>query len=93
MRMAAWLLLGIALVWSGCASLRTSRPELPARNAVRLDQLVIHSNFELPKQHRLLEEVDALRWDVIAKLGLTAVRRADPCLSVRERRAIQGVYS
>jgi len=66
------LLLGIALASSGCASLHTSRPELPARNAVRLDQLVIHSNFELPKQHRLLEEVDALRWDVIAKLGLTA---------------------
>ncbi len=71
MRIAAWLLLGIALVWSGCALLRTSRPELPARNAVRLDQLVIHSNFELPKQHRLLEEVDALRSDVIVKLGLT----------------------
>lgn len=66
------LLLGIAIAWGGCASMRTSRPELPARNSVRLDQLVIHSNFELPKQQRLLEEVDALRWDIVAKLGLTA---------------------
>lgn len=66
------VLIGIALTFCGCASMRASRPELPARNSVRLDQLVIHSNFELPKQHRLLEEVDALRWDIIAKLGLTA---------------------
>jgi hypothetical protein len=72
MRTAAWLLLGIALVWGGCASLRTSRPELPSRNSFHFDQLVIHSNFDLPKQHRLLEEVEALRWDIIAKLGLTA---------------------
>ncbi|HEX3999315.1 MAG TPA: DUF1570 domain-containing protein [Pirellulales bacterium] len=67
---ASWLLL-FAVALSGCASLRADRPELPARNAVRLDQLVIHSNFELPKHHRLLEEVQALRWDIVSKLDLT----------------------
>ena len=38
---------------------------------MRLDQLVIHTDFVIPKRDRLLEEVDALRWDIISKLDLT----------------------
>jgi hypothetical protein len=72
MRLALRLLIAFALVQAGCALMHTSnRAELPARNAVRLDQLVIHTDFSLPKEHRLLEEVDALRWDIISKLDLT----------------------
>lgn len=71
MRRVAWLLVAFAMVCGGCALMHTDRAELPARNAVRLDQLVIHSDFELPKHHRLLEEINALRWDIVGKLGLT----------------------
>ncbi len=49
---------------------RTTAAALPMRNAVQLDQLVIHSNFEIPKQHRLLQEVNALRADIGNKLLL-----------------------
>lgn len=70
MRLPVWGLLGLTLTCGGCAMWRTAHPELPARNNVRLDQLVIHSNFEIPSQHRLLQEVNALRMDVSGKLGL-----------------------
>ncbi len=71
MRFAAWtLLLAIGLGCYGCTSVHAPRPALPARNTVRLDQLVIHSDFEIPKQHRLLTEVNALRTDVSAMIGL-----------------------
>lgn len=72
MRRAAWLLLLFALVHCGCALWHTSpRPELPVGNTVRLDQLIVHSDFTLPRRDRLLEEVNALRWDIISKLDLT----------------------
>ena len=35
-----------------------------------LDQLVIHSNFDLPSQHRLLQEINAERTDVSNRLNL-----------------------
>src|SRR5438309_1528002 len=69
-----WLgrgLIAFALACGGCAGWRSARPELPVRDNVRLDQLVIHSNFEIPSQHRLLQEVNALRLDVSGKLGLS----------------------
>jgi Protein of unknown function (DUF1570) len=68
-----WLgrgLIALALACGGCVGWRSAHPELPARDNVRLDQLVIHSNFEIPSQHRLLQEVNALRLDVSGKLGL-----------------------
>ena len=69
-----WLgrgLILLALACGGCVGWRGAHPELPARDNVRLDQLVIHSNFEIPSQHRLLQEVNALRLDVSGKLGLS----------------------
>jgi hypothetical protein len=70
MRVIGWGLLGFAMSCCGCAAWRNSHPELPDRDNVRLDQLVIHSNFEIPSQHRLLQEVNALRMDVSGKLGI-----------------------
>ena len=43
---------------------------LPDKYTVTLDQLVIHSNFPLPSQHRLLQEINAERVDVSNKLNL-----------------------
>jgi hypothetical protein len=56
----------------GCATFdaRLSAPVLPDRHGVELDQLVVHSNFELPGQHRLLQELNAQRADLSFKLGL-----------------------
>jgi hypothetical protein len=45
-------------------------PTLPGRNTVVLDQLVVYTDFRLPKQHRLLEDLTALRADLSTRLGL-----------------------
>jgi hypothetical protein len=45
-------------------------PPLPDSYDVRLDQLIVHSNFELPEQHRLLQELNAQRADLSNKLAL-----------------------
>jgi hypothetical protein len=56
-------------VLSGCAGFR-ARPELPVRNSMVLDQLVVFSDTPLPRQHRLLEELRSLRTITSTKLGL-----------------------
>jgi hypothetical protein len=43
---------------------------LPDRHDVRLDQLIVHSNSELPGQHRLLRELNDQRADLSNKLAL-----------------------
>lgn len=57
---------------SGCATFdgRTPTATLPVRHGVVLDQLVVHSNFELPGQHRLLQELNAQRADLSNRLAL-----------------------
>ncbi len=57
---------------AGCAMWRPngSAVALPDKYTVKLDQLVIHTNFPLPSQHRLLQEINAERLDVNNKLGL-----------------------
>jgi hypothetical protein len=56
----------------GCATFdaQSSAPALPDRHGVVLDQLIVHSNFELPGQHRLLQELNAQRADLSSKLAL-----------------------
>jgi hypothetical protein len=56
----------------GCAMFdaRMSAPALPDRHDVVLDQLIVYSNFELPGQHRLLQELNAQRADLSSKLAL-----------------------
>ena len=69
MRVAAWMLLGIGLAGGGRAC--CIRPGRTCRRyVVRLDQLVIHSDFDIPKRNPLLREVNALRGDVSKTLGL-----------------------
>ncbi len=53
----------------GCARLR-ARAELPQRNSLVLDQLVIFSNSPLPQNHRLLEELQLQRSLLSTTLGL-----------------------
>jgi len=63
----AWVVVGTVL---GCSSLSTRHADLPARNALTYDQLVIHSNLELPSSHRLLEDLRQLRGDVLSTVDL-----------------------
>jgi Protein of unknown function (DUF1570) len=53
----------------GCARWR-SQPQLPVRNSMVLGQLVIFSDTPLPRNHRLLQELQSLRTVVSAKLAL-----------------------
>jgi len=53
---------------SGCSFFRT-RPALPDSLLVR-EQLVIHSDFKLPQKHRLLEELLAIRGDLVTTLDI-----------------------
>src|SRR5206468_35031 len=58
---------------AGCANWQwntKARLEPPDRHTIVLDQLVVHSNFDLPSQHRLLQEINAERNDVSNKLSL-----------------------
>jgi hypothetical protein len=72
-----WTLQGFAfaacLLAGGCATLRTDAQKkvgLPDRYDLPLDQLVVHSNFELPSHQRLLQELNSERIDICTKLGL-----------------------
>lgn len=58
-------------IW-GCTSVGERRELLPERNAKTYDQLVIHSNIDLPEQHRLLEDLRVLRIDLLQTLALPA---------------------
>ena len=60
--------LGLSLL-IGCATWRAA-PQLPVGNTMVLDQLVIFSDSPLPRHHRLLEELRALRTTVSTKLQL-----------------------
>ena len=57
------------IVAGGCAGWRRA-PELPVRNSMVLDQLVIFSDAPLPRNHRLLQELQSLRTVVSTKLAL-----------------------
>lgn len=53
----------------GCRAMAPT-VSLPARNNVVLEQLVVYTDFELPKQHRLMGELTALRSDLSTRLNL-----------------------
>lgn len=70
----AWIL-PLATVWLGCAlSPKAPEPVVPASGSTSFvrEQLIFHSDFNLPRQHRLLDEVTALRGDIASHLGLPA---------------------
>lgn len=54
---------------SGCA-IGGNRSGLPGLQEITRDQLVIHSNFHLPRQHRLLDELAARRGDITEMLEI-----------------------
>ncbi|HEX4129391.1 MAG TPA: DUF1570 domain-containing protein [Pirellulales bacterium] len=69
----ASLLLGSAVVAAvvlGCATVGEPPSTLPVRNAMVFDQLVIHSNFSLPQQHRLVDDLCLLRGDLMTTLDM-----------------------
>ncbi|NLX53522.1 MAG: hypothetical protein GXY58_00220 [Planctomycetaceae bacterium] len=69
--MRAWkLLICLAVpLLAGCLFTRKV-VTLPASNALVRDQLVIHSDFRLPRHHRLVDELVARRNDVVERLRL-----------------------
>lgn len=66
---AGLFLLSVSLLLSGCAAVR-SAPSLPQDLSVVRDQLVVYSDFNLPKRHRLVEELVALRSDIASRLDV-----------------------
>jgi hypothetical protein len=63
------------LILAGCTLARkTSEPVVQTAGDTSFvrEQLIFHSDFELPRQHRLLDEVAALRVDIAGKLGIPA---------------------
>ncbi len=65
-----WLAMATLLLMLGaCRALETA-PTLPVRNSLIRDQLVIYSDFGLPADHRLLDELTAQRGDVSQLLAL-----------------------
>jgi hypothetical protein len=66
-------LLVVLLLAAGCRGLlqRGLPPsDLPIAHHVRVEQLVIHSDFEVPREHRLVRELVAERDDVCQTLEL-----------------------
>lgn len=58
------------LLLAGCVADWPERASLPQQNTLVRGQLVFHSDFPLPANHRLLEELTARRADLEEKLGL-----------------------
>lgn len=73
LRVCVSLLGAVALL--GCALTRKApEPILPtsAEHSFVREQLIFHSDFDLPRQHRLLDEVTSLRADIASKLDIPA---------------------
>lgn len=65
----AAIILSCAIVGQGCHWFR--KPiELPNATRIDQDQLVIHCDFDLPQEHRLLQSLRAVRDGMQDKLGL-----------------------
>ena len=62
---------------TGCITTRSL--ELPSRDLIQRGQLMIHSDFELPERHRLVEELTHLRLDIARILD---VRPSDESIDV-----------
>ena len=73
-RARPWLYRGLPLclllTLVGCHLLPKSRG-LPSADVIERDQLMVYSDFKLPRRHRLLDELTALREDVSTTLNLT----------------------
>ncbi len=64
-------LLAPLLMVAGCAQTwQATRVNVPSQHVLVRGQLEIHSDFPLPAQHRLIEELSARRQDLSRQLGL-----------------------
>ena len=54
----------------GCSGWQHVQLSLPEEYALVREQLVVHSDFPLPAQHRLMEELTARRYDISRVLAL-----------------------
>lgn len=62
--------LAVLLLGSGCVRTWTTQPlDVPERYTIVRDQLVIHSDFQVPARHRLLDELSARRDDLRRELA------------------------
>ncbi|MCE9545493.1 MAG: DUF1570 domain-containing protein [Planctomycetia bacterium] len=71
MSRSALMCAAVAVCVGGCASWRTS-PSLPSAVNVNVGQLIVHADFDLAADNRLLAELEALRPRVAAELQLPA---------------------
>src|SRR5262249_41902988 len=71
MRRLWYCILFAALIVVGCRAI-PSRPTVPEAHEVRVGQLVLHSDFDLPADHRLVRELVEERDEIFRTLGLTA---------------------
>ena len=67
LRVASVFLLG--LIFLGC-SVPNAEVTLPGTSVLERDQLIIHSDFYIPKKHRLIDELSARRLDISEQLKL-----------------------
>ncbi len=70
LRLLAAFSLSFALALAGCARWHKSQTAAPVSNSIVRDQLVVHSDWPIPSQHRMVEELCQQRWDVLGKLSL-----------------------
>ena len=62
-------ILGVTFLTSGCATTQR-RNSLPHREQLTRDQLIIHSDFHLPKNHRLITELTSRRSEIAELLAI-----------------------
>lgn len=79
MRPAVELLILSMVLTSLTGCITTRSLELPSRDLIQRGQLMIHSDFELPERHRLVEELTHLRLDIARILN---VRPSDESINV-----------
>jgi hypothetical protein len=70
MRPVRFTILFLLLLLAGCRGLPQRSP-LPAAHRVAVGQLVFHSDFELPADHRLVRELVQEREDICNALGMS----------------------
>ena len=80
-----WSLVVLACVGLcvSCASHVRWAAEPPQSQTAVHGQLIVHSDFALPKHHRLMDELMARRGDLSVQLGLPVSERANSRLFVR----------
>jgi hypothetical protein len=63
-------LLAVLCLLAGCTGFDTRSSTLPLKNTLVLDPLIVHSDFNLPPRHRLLEDLVQERTELLTKLQL-----------------------